>query len=38
MGVEDRYKKKREEEEKESTTLYNGVENRYLNKNVETVG
>jgi len=38
MGVEDRYKKKREEEEKESTTLYNGVENRYLYKNAETVG
>ena len=37
MGVEDRYKKKREEEKK-SNTLYNGVENRYLNKNVETVG
>ena len=38
MGVEDRYKKKREEEEKESNTLYNGVENRYLYKNAETVG
>ena len=37
MGVEDRYKKKREEEEK-SKTLYNGVENRYLYKNAETVG
>ena len=37
MGVEDRYKKKREEEEK-SNTLYNGVENRYLYKNAETVG
>ena len=37
MGVEDRYKKKREEENK-SSTLYNGVENRYLYKNAETVG
>ena len=37
MGVEDRYKKKREEEEK-SNTLYNGVENRYLYKNAETIG
>ena len=37
MGVEDRYKKKREEENK-SGTLYNGVENRYLYKNAETIG
>ena len=37
MGVEDRYKKKREEENK-SSTLYNGVENRYLYKNAETIG
>ena len=37
MGVEDRYKKKREESNK-SSTLYNGVENRYLYKNAETIG
>ena len=36
MGVEERYKKKTEE--KKAGTLYNGVENRYLSKNAETVG
>ena len=36
MGVEERYKKKTEE--KKAGTLYNGVENRYLSKNVESVG
>ena len=36
MGVEERYKKKTEE--KKAGTLYNGVENRYLSKNIESVG
>ena len=36
MGVEDRYKKRKEEEKTKG--LYNGVENRYLYKNIETVG
>ncbi|MEE1171706.1 MAG: hypothetical protein U0K87_05065 [Ruminococcus sp.] len=36
MGVEERYKKKTEE--KKAGALYNGVENRYLSKNVESVG
>ena len=36
MGVEERYKKKKEEGK--ASTLYNGVENRYLSKNVESVG
>lgn len=36
MGVEDRYKKKREESESLSTP-YNGVENRYLLKDVKNV-
>ena len=36
MGVEERYKKKKEEEK--SSALYNGVENRYLSKDAESVG
>ena len=36
MGVEERYKKRKESEK--TNTLYNGVENRYLSKNIETVG
>lgn len=36
MGVEERYKKRKED--KKTNTLYNGVENRYLSKNIETVG
>lgn len=34
MGVEERYNKKKEEEKK---TLYNGVENRYMSKNIDTI-
>ena len=36
MGVAERYKKRKEEEK--TNTLYNGVENRYLQKNAETIG